>query len=360
MNVPQVAIVAGHCTAGGAYIPALSDYNVIVEETGAVFLGGPPLVKAATGEEVGVQELGGAVMHTSVSGTVDYRAPSEEAAIALAREIVDQWKPAQKAEIETAPPEPPHYDPKELYGIIPKDRKTQFDVREVIARIVDGSRFHEYQPNFGTTLVCGYAYIWGFKVGIIGNNGVLFNDSSKKAAHFIQLCNQSKTPLVFLQNITGYIVGREYEEIGITKDGAKMLMAQGGSVVPKFTVIINASYGAGNYGMCGRAWDARTLFMWPQAEIGVMGAEQAANTMADVKIRQLKREGKELSEAEIAAIREPVLEKYEADVEAYTSTSELWDDGLLDPVDTRNALGLSISAALNAPIAEPHYGVFRL
>lgn len=360
MNVPQVAIVAGHCTAGGAYIPALSDYNVIVEETGAVFLGGPPLVKAATGEEVGVQELGGAVMHTSVSGTVDYRAPSEEAAIALAREIVDQWKPVEKTQIETAPPEPPYYDPKELYGIIPKDRKTQFDMREVIARIVDGSRFHEYQPDYGNTLVCGYAHIWGFKVGILGNNGVLFNDSSKKAAHFIQLCNQNRTPLVFLQNITGYMVGREYEELGITKDGAKMLMAQGGSVVPKFTVIINASYGAGNYGMCGRAWDARTLFMWPQAEIGVMGAEQAANTMADVKIRQLRREGKELSEEDIAAIRDPVLEKYESDVEAYTSTSELWDDGLLDPVDTRNALGISISAALNAPIADPKYGVFRL
>lgn len=360
MNVPQVAVVGGHCTAGGAYVPALSDYNIIVEGNGAIFLGGPPLVKAATGEEVGVQELGGAVMHTSVSGTGDYRATSEPHAFALAREIVDHWTRPEKAAIEIAPSEPPHYDPRELYGIIPKDRKTQFDMREVIARIVDGSRFHEYQPHYGTTIVCGFSHIWGFKVGILANNGVLFNDSSLKAAHFIQLCNQNRTPLVFLQNITGYMVGREYEERGITKDGAKMLMAQGGSVVPKFTVIANASYGAGNYGMCGRAWDARTLFMWPQAEIGVMGAEQAANTLADVKIRQLHLEGRKLTEEEIAAIRDPILESYNRDVEAYMSTSEIWDDGILDPVDTRNALGISISAALNAPIGDPHYGIFRL
>jgi len=360
MNVPQLAIVGGHCTAGGAYVPALSDYNIIIEGSGAIFLGGPPLVKAATGEEVGVQELGGAIMHTSVSGTGDYRAASETHAFALAREVVSQWKQPQKAVIATAPIEEPFYDPRELYGIIPKDRKTQFDMREVIARIVDGSRFHEYQPDYGTSLVCGFAHIWGFKVGILANNGVLFNDSSLKAAHFIQLCNQNRTPLVFFQNITGFMVGREYEERGITKDGAKMLMAQGGSAVPKFTVIANASYGAGNYGMCGRAWDGRTLFMWPQAEIGVMGAEQAANTMADVKIRQLQREGKELTDAEIAAIRDPVLERYKRDVEAYTSTSEIWDDGILDPVDTRNALAISISAALNAPIGDPHYGVFRM
>jgi len=359
-NIPQIAVVGGHCTAGGAYVPTLSDYNIIIEGTGAIFLGGPPLVKAATGEEVGVQELGGAVMHTSVSGTGDYRAATEQHAFSLAREIVSQWKRTPKTIIETATFEEPYYDPKELYGIIPKDRKTQFDMREVLARIVDGSRFHEYQPDYGTTMICGFAHIWGYKVGILANNGVLFNDSSLKAAHFMQLCNQNRTPLVFFQNITGYMVGREYEERGIAKDGAKMLMAQGGSVVPKFTVIANASYGAGNYGMCGRAWDARTLFMWPQAEIGVMGADQAANTMADVKIRQLQREGKELTEEEIAAIREPVLEKYKRDVEAYTSTSELWDDGILDPADTRNALGMSISASLNAPIDDPHYGIFRL
>ena len=359
-NIPQIAVVGGHCTAGGAYVPTLSDYNIIIEGTGAIFLGGPPLVKAATGEEVGVQELGGAVMHTSVSGTGDYRAATEQHAFSLAREIVSQWKRTPKTIIETASYEEPYYEPKELYGIIPKDRKTQFDMREVLARVVDGSRFHEYQPDYGTTMICGYAHIWGYKVGILANNGVLFNDSSLKAAHFIQLCNQNRTPLVFFQNITGYMVGREYEERGIAKDGAKMLMAQGGSVVPKFTVIANASYGAGNYGMCGRAWDARTLFMWPQAEIGVMGADQAANTMADVKIRQLQREGKELSEEEIAAIRDPVLEKFRRDVEAYTSTSELWDDGILDPADTRNALGMSISASLNAPIDDPHYGIFRL
>lgn len=360
MNVPQVAVVGGHCTAGGAYVPALSDYNIIIEGTGAIFLGGPPLVKAATGEEVGVQELGGAVMHTSVSGTGDYRASSELHAFALAREIVGQWSRPQKTVIDTAPIEEPYYRPEELYGIIPKDRKTQFDMREVLARIVDGSRFHEYQPDYGTTLVCGFAHLWGYKVGILANNGVLFNDSSLKAAHFIQLCNQNRTPLVFFQNITGFMVGRQYEERGITKDGAKMLMAQGGSVVPKFTVIANASYGAGNYGMCGRAWDARTLFMWPQAEIGVMGAEQAANTLAEVKIRQLQREGRALSESEIAEIREPVLEQYRRDVEAYASTSEIWDDGILDPVDTRNALAISISASLNAPIEEPRYGVFRM
>ena len=359
MNVPQVAVVAGHCTAGGAYIPALSEYSIIVRKTGAIFLGGPPLVKAATGEEVGVEELGGADMHTSISGTADYPADNEPHAFAIAREIVAQFKRPEKTRIETRDPEPPFYDPAELYGIIPVDRKTQFDMREIIARMVDGSLFHEYQPNYGTTLVCGYAYIWGFKVGILANNGVLFNDSSLKAAHFIELCNQNRTPLVFLQNITGYMVGRDYEERGITKDGAKMLMAQGGSAVPKFTVITNGSFGAGNYGMCGRAWDPRLLWMWPQAEIGVMGAEQAANTLADVKIRQLRRAGQELTADEIAAIREPVLESYKRESDAYASTSELWDDGILDPVDTRNALGMAISCALNAPIEEPRYGVFR-
>src|ERR1700722_19928879 len=291
MGVKQLALVFGHCTAGGAYIPALSDYNVIVRGTGAVFLGGPPLVKAATGEEVSVEDLGGADMHTSVSGVCDYRAASEDEAIAIGREVVAQWGRPRKWAVQAAAPEEPHYDPTELYGILPDDIKKQFDMREVIARIVDGSRFHEYQPHYGDTLVCGFANIWGYKVGILGNNGVLFNDSSLKAAHFMQLCNQNHVPLVFLQNITGYMVGKEYEQRGITKDGAKMIMAQACSRVPKFTVMCNGSFGAGNYGMCGRAFDGRFLFAWPNHQIGVMGGEQAANTLAEVKIRQMERGG---------------------------------------------------------------------
>jgi 3-methylcrotonyl-CoA carboxylase beta subunit len=359
MGVPQVSIVVGHCTAGGAYIPGLSEYSVIVRGTGAIFLGGPPLVKAATGEVVTADELGGADLHTQVSGTADYPAATEPEAIALARDIVAQWQRPEKARIERQDPEPPDYDPEELYGIIPRDVKVQFDMREIIARIVDGSRFHEYQPAYGTTLVCGFAHLWGYRVGILANNGVLFNDSSLKGAHFMDLCNRNRTPLVFLQNITGYMVGREYEARGITKDGAKMIMAQIGSVVPKFTVIVNGSFGAGNYGMCGRAFDPRLLFMWPQGQISVMGGEQAAGVLSEIKVKQLEREGRTLSAAEIAAIREPILEEYTRRSSGYYSTSELWDDGLLDPVDTRNALGIAITCSLNAPIGEPGYGVFR-
>ncbi|MCC4113943.1 methylcrotonoyl-CoA carboxylase [Aromatoleum toluclasticum] len=360
LNVPQVAVVLGHCTAGGAYVPGLSDYNVIVRRTGAIFLAGPPLVKAATGEDVTVDELGGCDMHTSVSGTADYPASSEEEAIAIARDIVAQFRRPQKTPAEWQPPEEPYYDPRELYGIIPPDIKQQFDMREVIARIVDSSRFHEYQPNYGKTLICGYAHIWGYKVGILANNGVLFNDSSLKGAHFIELCNQNGTPLVFLQNITGFMVGREYERRGITKDGAKMIMAVSCSTVPKFTVMCHGSFGAGNYGMSGRAFDSRFLFSWPHAQISVMGAEQASNTLVDVKLRQLAREGTSLSPEEIDAIRDPVLVEFKRKQSALWSTSEIWDDGLLDPADTRNALGISISATLNAPIAAPGYGVFRM
>ena len=360
MGVPQVAIVLGHCTAGGAYVPALSDYNVIVRGTGAIFLGGPPLVKAATGEEVTVDELGGADMHTRVSGTADYPAASEEEAIEIARDIVAQFRRPEKARTEWQEPEEPYYDPAELYGIIPRDIKVQFDMREVIARMVDGSRFHEYQPAYGGTLVCGFAPVWGYRVGILANNGVLFNDSTLKGAHFMQLCNHNRTPMIFLQNITGYMVGREYERRGITKDGAKMIMAVSGSEVPKFTVICNGSFGAGNYGMAGRAFDPRFLFMWPQSQISVMGADQAANVLTDVKIRQLAREGRELTADQVAAIRAPVLEDYRRESSAYHSTSELWDDGILDPVDTRNALGIALSVSLNAPIGSPHYGVFRM
>ena len=360
MGVPQVALVLGHCTAGGAYVPALSDYNVIVRGTGAIFLGGPPLVKAATGEEVTVEELGGADMHTRVSGVADYPASSELEAIAIARDIVAQFRRPPKTVIEWQEPEAPFHDPAELYGVIPRDIKVRFDMREVIARMVDGSRFHEYQPAYGSTLVCGFAHLWGYKIGILANNGVLFNDSTLKGAHFMQLCNQNRTPMVFLQNITGYMVGREYERAGITKDGAKMIMAVSGSAVPKFTVICNGSFGAGNYGMSGRAFDPRFLFMWPQSQISVMGADQAANVLTDIKLRQLARAGQALSAAGIAAIRDPVLADYKRESSAYYSTSELWDDGILDPTDTRNALGIALSAAMNAPIEDPHYGVFRM
>jgi 3-methylcrotonyl-CoA carboxylase beta subunit len=359
MGVKQLALVFGHCTAGGAYIPGLSDYSVIVRGTGAVFLGGPPLVKAATGEEVTVEELGGADMHTSVSGTCDYPAGSEEEAIHIGREIVAQWDRPRKWDCQQEAPEDPAYDPEELYGIIPDDIKKQFDMREVIARIVDGSRFHEYQPAYGATLICGFANIWGYKVGILANNGVLFNDSSLKGGHFIELCNQNNTPLVFLQNITGYMIGREYERRGITKDGAKMIMAQSCSRVPKFTVMCNGSFGAGNYGMCGRAYDGRFLFTWPNHQIGVMGGDQAANTLAEVKVNQMKRNGGAVDEEEVRRLWEQTRSAYQEQLSAYYSTSELWDDGILDPVDTRNALGIAISASLNAPLGEPGYGVFR-
>ncbi|HXT09202.1 MAG TPA: carboxyl transferase domain-containing protein [Roseiarcus sp.] len=359
LGVKQLALVFGQCTAGGAYIPALSDYNVIVRGTGAVFLGGPPLVRAATGEEVTVEELGGADMHTIVSGVCDYAAASEDEAILIGREIVAQWSRPRKWDCQCEPVEAPAYDPEELYGILPSDPRKQFDMREIIARIVDGSRFHEYQPSYGSTLVCGFANIWGYKVGLIANNGVLFNDSSLKGGHFIELCNQNATPLVFLQNITGYMVGREYERRGITKDGAKMIMAQSCARVPKFTVMCNGSFGAGNYGMCGRAFDARLLFSWPNHQIGVMGGDQAANTLVEVKINQMRRNGEPIDARATQAVFEQTKAAYQEQLSAYYATSELWDDGIIDPLDTRNALGVAISASLNAPLGEPGYGVFR-
>jgi len=359
LGCKQLSLVFGHCTAGGAYTPALSDYSVIVDGTGAVFLGGPPLVKAATGEEVTVDELGGAAMHTSISGTCDYFARNEREAISIGREIVMQWEQRAKYPLQRESPEQPYYDSTELYGIIPDDIKKQFNMREVIARVVDGSRFAEYQPNYGETMVCGFANIWGYKVGVLGNNGVLFNDSTLKAAHFMSLCNHNKTPLVFLQNITGYMIGKDYEQRGITKDGAKMLMIQGGVEVPKFTVLTNGSFGAGNYGMCGRAWDARTLFSWPQSETAVMGAEQAAETLATIKINQLLRGGVKPTKEQLDAIRAEVFENYRNSTSAYATTSEVWDDGILDPVDTRTALAISICASLNAPFGDTKYGVMR-
>ncbi len=360
LGVPQVAVVLGHCTAGGAYVPALSDYAIIKRGTGGIFLGGPPLVKAATGEVVSHEELGGADVHTRISGTADYAADTEEEALALAAEIMGTLSPQPKTEIDRAEPEEPYYDPQELYGLIPADTKVQYDVRELIARLVDGSRFHEFQPDYGTTLVAGFARLWGYKVGILGNNGVLFNDSSLKAAHFIAHCERDRTPLLFLQNITGYMVGKQYEEQGITKDGAKMIMMVACASVPKFTVIVGGSFGAGNYGMCGRAYDGRFLFTWPNSRISVMGAEQAAGVMTELRVQQLKRKGEEPGADEIEAIRQPILDKYERESDAYFATSRLWDDGILDPVDTRNALGMAISASLNAPFEEPGHGVLRL
>lgn len=358
-GLKQLSLVFGNCTAGGAYVPALSDYSVIVRGTGAVFLGGPPLVKAATGEIVSADELGGADLHTQKSGTCDYPADDEDHAITIGREIVGQWSQSKKP-LERENVEAPLYDSDELYGIIPNDIKKSFDMREVIARLVDGSRFHEYQPAYGRTLVCGFAHLWGHRVGILANNGVLFNDSTLKGAHFIELCNQNDTPMLFLQNITGYMVGREYEEKGITKDGAKMIMAQACSHVPKLTVMCHASFGAGNYGMCGRAYDGRFLFSWPNHQIGVMGGEQAANTLAEVKVQQMMREGKEIDPNVVAELKETTLRGFASQMSAYHSTSEIWDDGILDPKDTRNALGIALTVALNAPFAEKGYGVFRL
>ncbi|WP_445219943.1 acyl-CoA carboxylase subunit beta [Bradyrhizobium sp. Pa8] len=360
MGVPQVAIVMGHCTAGGAYVPALSDYNIIVQGTGAIFLGGPPVVKAATGEVVSAEELGGARMHTSVSGTSDYFATSEMHAIAIARDLVARMSRPTKEAIDQSASEPPAYDTSELYGIIPKDPRVQFDMREIIARLVDGSRFHEYQPHYGQSLVCGFARLHGYQIGVIANNGVLQNESVLKGAHFIQLCDKNRTPLLFLQNTTGFMVGREYEQRGITKDGAKLIMAVSGASVPKLTVICNGSHGAGTYAMAGRAFDPRFMFSWPQSQISAMGAEQAAGVLTHVKARQLAREGGRLSDQELAAIREPILEQYRERSSAYYATSELWDDGILDPVDTRNALSIALSASLNTRIDAPHYGVFRM
>ncbi|HTT42758.1 MAG TPA: carboxyl transferase domain-containing protein [Steroidobacteraceae bacterium] len=359
MGVKQLALVFGHCTAGGAYIPALSDYNVIVRGTGAVFLGGPPLVKAATGAVVSADELGGCELHTRTSGTCDYPAVDEPDAIAIGREVVGLWERAPKWRHPEQPAEEPRLDADDLYGVIPDDIKQTFDMHEVIGRIVDGSRFHEYKPAYGTTLVCGFAHLFGYRLAILANNGILFNDSAIKGGHFIELCNQNDTPLLFLQNITGYMVGREYEAAGITKDGAKMIMAQACSHVPKLTLMCHGSFGAGNYGMCGRAFDGRLLFSWPNHQIAVMGGEQAAATLAEVKLRQLQRTGAEVDPEALGALRAATLKAYEAQTSAYYSTSELWDDGILDPVDTRTALGIALSAALNAPPAVRGNGVFR-
>ncbi|MHA2495434.1 MAG: carboxyl transferase domain-containing protein [Candidatus Hodarchaeales archaeon] len=360
LDIPQIAAVMGFCTAGGAYVPAMADETIIVKGTGTIFLGGPPLVKAATGEEVTAEELGGADVHCRESGVSDHYALNEEHAIRLTRNIVENLNRPPKTHLDVKPPEEPKHNPEELYGIIPKDRRKAYDVREVIARIVDGSRFHEFKSLYGQTLVCGFARITGYPVGILANNGILFSESSLKGAHFVELCGQRGIPLVFLQNITGFMVGKLYEAGGIAKDGAKMVMAVSNARVPRFSVIIGGSFGAGNYGMCGRAYGPRQLWMWPNARISVMGGEQAAGVLTTVKRDQLAKEGKEFSEEAENTIRDPILEKYEREGHPYYSTARLWDDGIIDPVHTRVVLGLGISAALNAPIPQSRYGVFRM
>src|SRR3954463_9855712 len=360
IEIPQISAVMGSCTAGGAYVPAMSDEAVIVKGTGTIFLGGPPLVKAATGEEVTAEELGGADVHTRISGVADHFAEDDADAIAIVRNIVENLR-VDKHEPETRiDTEDPAFDPKELYGVIPSDIRKPYDVREVIARIVDGSKFQEFKERYAPTIVTGFARIFGYKAGILANNGVLFSESALKATHFIELCNQRRIPLFFLQNITGFMVGKQYERGGIAKDGAKLVHAVASSVVPKLTVIIGGSFGAGNYGMCGRAYSPRFLWMWPNARISVMGGEQAAGVPTTVKRDQLARDGRALTAEEEEAIRAPILEKYEREGSPYYSTARLWDDGILDPVETRTALALGLSAAFNAPIPDAKFGVFRM
>ncbi len=361
MNIPQIAVVMGSCTAGGAYVPAMSDEAVIVRNQGTIFLGGPPLVKAATGEEVTAEELGGADVHCKTSGVADHYAMNDDDALAIARSIVAHLNRRPQAQLELRPTEEPLYDAREIYGVIQQDLRKPYDVREIVARIVDGSRLHEFKALYGPTLVCGFAHVWGYPVGVIGNNGVLFSESALKATHFIEMCSQRGVPLVFLQNITGFMVGREFEAGGIAKDGAKMVAAVANAAVPKFTVIIGGSYGAGNYGMCGRAYQPRFLFMWPNARISVMGGDQAANVLLTVKKDQLAREGKKaMKPAEEEDFKRPTLEKYAQESSAYYSTARLWDDGIIDPADTRMVLGLCIAASLNAPMPPRTHGVFRM
>ncbi|MDE2125589.1 MAG: methylcrotonoyl-CoA carboxylase [Armatimonadetes bacterium] len=359
-GIPQIAAVMGSCTAGGAYVPAMADQAIIVRGTGTIFLAGPPLVKAATGEEVTAEELGGADVHTRLSGVADYLAENDEEAIRLLREIVAAIPGQKQLPNGFAEAEDPLYPAADLYGIVPTDLRTPFEVREVIARLVDGSRFAEFKALFGTTLVCGFARWLGFDVGIMANNGILFSESAQKGAHFVELCCQRRIPLVFLQNITGFMVGRKYENEGIARHGAKMVTAVACADIPKFTVIIGGSFGAGNYGMCGRAYSPRQLWMWPGARISVMGGAQAAGVMVQIKREQMAAQGRELSEAEAEAIARPILEQYEDEGSPMYSTARLWDDGILDPVDTRMAIGLGISAAYNAPIPSTDFGVFRM
>ena len=359
-RLPQISAVMGSCTAGGAYVPAMSDETVIVKGTGTIFLGGPPLVKAATGEEVSAEDLGGADVHTRLSGVADYFAEDDDHAIELLRTIVSTLTSVKQLPRDMTTPEEPRYDPAELDGIVNADIRKPYDVREIIARLVDGSRFDEFKERYGTTLVTGFARLHGFLVGVVANNGVLFSESALKAAHFIELCNLRGIPLVFLQNITGFIVGSKYERAGIAKDGAKMVHAVANAAQPKFTVIIGGSFGAGNYGMCGRAYEPRLLWMWPNARISVMGGAQAASVLTTVKRDQLARDRKVLSPEEEEAIAAPILDKYEREGSPYYSTARLWDDGILEPAETRQMLALALSMSYNAPIPDARFGVFRM
>jgi 3-methylcrotonyl-CoA carboxylase beta subunit len=359
-GIPQIAVVMGSCTAGGAYVPAMSDESIIVKGQGTIFLGGPPLVKAATGEVVSAEDLGGADVHSRTSGVTDHYALNDAHALATARRIVGNLNRRKPAQLVCREPSDPQHPLEDLYGLVPADTRIPFDVREVIARIVDGSEFDEFKQLYGTTVICGFGHISGYPVGIIANNGILFSESSLKAAHFVELCSQRGIPLVFLQNITGFMVGSKYEAGGIAKDGAKMVTAVANTKVPKFTVIIGGSFGAGNYGMCGRAYSPRFLWMWPNARISVMGGEQAANVLAQVRREAMEARGESWSAEQEAAFKAPIREQYEQQGHPYYASARLWDDGIIDPVDTRMVLGLAISAALNAPIEPTRFGVFRM
>ena len=359
-GIPQIAVVLGMCTAGGAYVPAMADEAVIVKEQGTIYLGGPPLVKAATGEEVSAEDLGGADLHTRVSGVADHFALDDRHALALTRRVVRNLNRPKSVDLELREPAPPLYPAEELYGIAGTDLKKPFEIREIIARLVDGSEFDEFKARYGATLVCGFAHLHGYPVGILGNNGILHSDSAMKGAHFIELCCQRRIPLVFLQNITGFMVGRKAEAEGIAKHGAKLVTAVSCAQVPKFTVLIGGSYGAGNYGMCGRAYDPTMMWMWPNARISVMGGEQAANVLATVRADGLAREGKSWTDDEAEQFKQPIRDKYEEQGHPYYASARLWDDGVIDPAQTRDVLGLAISAALNAPVAPTRFGVFRM
>lgn len=359
-GIPQIAIVMGSCTAGGAYVPAMSDESIIVRNQGTIFLGGPPLVKAATGEVVSAEELGGADVHSRQSGVTDHYAQNDAHAIGIARRVVGTLKPPVRPNLNMHPPRDPLFAAEEIYGVVPVDGRKPFDVRDIIARVVDGSEFDEFKKLYGTTLVCGFAHIWGYPVGIIANNGILFSESSLKGAHFIELCCQRGIPLVFLQNITGFMVGKKYEAGGIARDGAKLVTAVATASVPKFTVVIGGSYGAGNYGMCGRAYSPRFLWMWPNARISVMGGEQASMVLSQVRRDNIEAKGDSWSKEEEDKFREPIRAQYESQGHPYYATARLWDDGVIDPADTRLVLGLGLSAASNAPIEPTKFGLFRM
>jgi 3-methylcrotonyl-CoA carboxylase beta subunit len=359
-GIPQIAVVMGSCTAGGAYVPAMSDETVIVRNQGTIFLGGPPLVKAAIGEVVTAEELGGADVHARVSGVADHYAMNDLHALQMTRRIVAHLNRRKTVGLETREPREPVLDPSELHGVIPTDPRKPFEIREIVGRIVDGSELDEFKPLYGTTLVCGFAHIYGYPVGVVANNGILFSESALKGAHFVELCSQRGIPLVFLQNITGFMVGRKYEAGGIAKDGAKMVTAVACAKVPKFTVIVGGSFGAGNYGMCGRAYGPRFLWMWPNARISVMGGEQAAAVLATVKREGLEKAGKDWSREDEQAFKAPILEQYETQGHPYYASARLWDDGVIDPTETRRVLGLGLSASLNAPVEKTVFGVFRM